>query len=105
MANFDLKSYLDRFPELCKEKFGRTYSFRALEKKFEPLCTGNRWLAAKDVLNIFDPTASPFARYWPRPNEKELDSQVKKARLVLGPSPSDSRELVRRALPVLQSIG
>jgi hypothetical protein len=105
MPGFDLKFYLDRFPEVCKQKFGRTYSYRALEKKFEPLCTGNRWLAAKDVLNIFDPTATPFARYWPRPNEKELDQILKKSRLVLGPAPADARELVRRALPILQSIG
>ncbi len=105
MPGFDLKFYLDRFPEVCKQKFGRTYSFRALEKKFEPLCTGNRWLAAKDVLNIFDPTATAFGRYWPKPNEKELDQILKKARLVLGPSPTDPRELVRRALTVLQSIG
>lgn len=105
MAAFDLKCYLDRFPEVSKQKFGRTYSFRALEKKFEPLCTGNRWLAAKDVLNIFDPTATPFGRYWPRPSEKELDQVLKKARLVLGPLPADPRELVRSALEVLHSIG
>ncbi len=105
MASFDLKYYLDKFPEVCRQKFGRTYSFRALEKKFEPLCTGNRWLAAKDVLNIFDPTATPFGRYWPRPNEKELDNVLKKARLVLGPPPTDPRPLVRRALDVLQSAG
>ena len=105
MPGFDLKFYLDRFPEVCKQKFGRTYSFRALEKKFEPLCTGNRWLAAKDVQNIFDPTATPFARYWSKPNEKELDQTLKKARLVLGPAPSDARDLVRRALEVLNGIG
>jgi hypothetical protein len=105
MPGFDLKSYLDRFPEVCKRKFGRTYAFRTLEKKFEPLCTGNRWLAAKDVLNIFDATATPFGRYWPKPNEKELDQVLKKERLVLGPAPADPRELVRRALDVLHSIG
>jgi len=105
MPGFDLKFYLDRFPEICKQKFGRTYSFRALEKKFEPLCTGNRWLAAKDVLNIFDPTATPFGHYWPKPSEKELDQVLRKARLVLGPSPADPRDLVRRALDVLHSIG
>jgi hypothetical protein len=105
MPGFDLKLYLDRFPEVCKRKFGRTYPLRTLEKKFEPLCTGNRWLAAKDVLNIFDPTATPFGRYWTRPNEKELDQILKKSRLVLGPAPSDPRELVRRGLEVLHSIG
>ena len=105
MPGFDIKFYLDRFPEVCKQKYGRAYSFRTLEKKFEPLCTGNRWLAAKDVLNIFDPTATPFGRYWPKPNERELDQVLKKARLVLGPAPADPRELVRRALEVLHSIG
>ena len=105
MPGFDLKHYLDRFPEVCRQKFGRTYSFRALEKKFEPLCTGNRWLAAKDVLNIFDATATPFGRYWPKPNEKELDQVLKKSRLVLGPLPGDPREVVRRALEVLHSTG
>jgi len=105
MAGIDLKFYFDSFPDVCKHKFGRTYSFRALEKKFEPLCTGNRWLAAKDVLNIFDPTATPFGRYWPKPNERELDQTLKKARLVLGPAPVDPRILVRQALEVLHSIG
>jgi len=104
MGLFDLKAYLDYFPEVCKRKFGRVYSFHALEKKFEPLCTGNRWLAAKDVMNIFDPAATPFARYWPRPNEAELDAVLKKARLVLGPAPADLRELVRKGLEVLNSV-
>ena len=105
MTAFELKFYFDQFPDVCRRKFGRAYAFRALEKKFEPLCTGNRWLAAKDVLNIFDPTATPFGRYWPRPNERELDHELKKARLVLGPVPNDPRELVRRAMDVLHSTG
>ena len=105
MPGLDLRHYLDRFPEICKQKFGRTYALRTLEKKFEPLCTGNRWLAAKDVLNIFDPTATPFGRYWTKPNEKELDQVLKKARLVLGPAPTDPRNLVRSGLEVLHSIG
>ena len=105
VPGFDLRYYFDRFPEVCRQKFGRSYSFRTLEKKFEPLCTGNRWLAAKDVLNIFDPAATPFGRYWPKPNEKELDQVLKKARLVLGPVPVEPRELVRRAMEVLHSTG
>ena len=105
MPAFELKHYLDRYAEVCKRKYGRSYSFRTLEKKFEPLCTGNRWLAAKDVVNIFDPTATPFGRYWPKPNEKELDQVLKKERLVLGPAPGDPHELVGRALAVLHSIG
>ena len=105
MSSFDLKSYLERFPEVCKRKFGRTYNFRALEKKFEPLRMGKRWLAAKDVLNIFDPLQTPFERYWTRPNRRELDRVLKDQRLRLGPLPPDPRETVRRALEVLHSIG
>ena len=56
-------------------------------------------------MNIFDPAATPFGHYWPKPSEKELDQVLKKARLVLGPSPADSHALVRRALDVLHSIG
>jgi hypothetical protein len=105
VSGFDLKNYLERFPEVSKRKFGRTYSFRALEKKVEPLRAGNRWLAAKDVLNIFDPSQSPFERYWTRPNQQELDRVLKNARLMLGPLPSDLREIVRSVLEVLHSIG
>ena len=105
MAGFDLHRYLDRFPEVCKRKFGRTYSLHTLEKKFEPLRTGKRWLVAKDVSNIFDPAATPFARYWAKPSEKELDQVLKSARLALGPVPADPRALVNRALEVLHSIG
>lgn len=103
--SFDLKSYLDRFPELCKGKFGRVYSFRALENKFEPLRVGKRWLVAKDVLNIFDPVQTPFGRYWSKPNEKELDRVLKNVRLTVGPAPTDPREVVKRSLGVLHSIG
>jgi hypothetical protein len=105
VAGFDLGSYLDRFPEVCKKKFGRTYSFQSLEKKFEQLRSGKRWLVAKDVLNIFDPAQTAFARYWPKPIEKELDHTLKEAHLMLGPLPADAHDLVQRALRVFQSIG
>lgn len=105
MPRFDLKSYFERFPEVCRRKFGRTYNFRTLEKKFEPLQAGKRWLVAKDVLNIFDPNQTPFERYWTRPNQRELDRVLRNQRLVLGPLPPDPRETVRRALDALHSIG
>ena len=60
MPSFDLKLYLDRFPGSLQAEIRAHLFLPRLEKKFEPLCTGNRWLAAKDVLNIFDPTATPF---------------------------------------------
>ena len=103
--DFDLKSYLERFPDVCKRKFGRAYSFRNLEKKVEPLRAGKRWLAAKDVENIFDPAETPFARYWSKPNEKELDRVLKSARLMLAPVPGDPQKLIRQGLEVLHSIG
>jgi hypothetical protein len=105
VSGLDLKSYLERFPAVCQQKFGRTYNFQALEKKLEPLRMGKRWLVAKDVLNIFDPAQTPFAHYWSRPNEKELDRALKSPRFFVGPIPSDRRELVKRALDVLHSIG
>ena len=40
MPGFDLKYYLDRFSEVCKQKFGRTYSFHALEKKIRAALHG-----------------------------------------------------------------
>ena len=105
MPDFDLKSHLDRFPELCRKKFGRTYSFQSLEKKFEQLRSGKRWLVAKDVLNIFDPAQTAFARYWPRPTERELDQALKKAHLILGPLPADAHGVVQRLLGIFQNIG
>jgi hypothetical protein len=103
--SFDLQSYLERFPQVCKVKFGRAYNFHALEKRFEQLRDGKRWLVAKDVANIFDPAQTPFARYWAMPNEKELDQVLKNARLLLGPLPADPREMVKGTLAALHSIG
>ncbi len=54
-VSLDLKSYLHKFPEVCRQKFGRSYDFATLEKRFAPLREGQRWLAAKDVVNIFHP--------------------------------------------------
>ena len=105
MPGFDLTYYLDRFPEVCRQKFGRTYSFRALEKKFEPAVHGQSMAGGEGCAEHFRSRGHAVPRYWPRPNEKELDQILKKSRLVLGPAPVDPRELVRRALPILQSIG
>ena len=105
VAGFDLKFYFERFPKSASRSSGGRIPFARWRRSLSRLCTGNRWLAAKDVLNIFDPAATPFGRYWPRPNEKELDQVLKKARLVLGPVPVDPRELVRRAIDVLHSTG
>lgn len=103
--SFLLQDYLARFPEICRKKFGRTYSFRALEKDYEQLRTGKRWLVARDVLKIFDPARTPFARYWQKPNEKELDQALKSQHLSLAPLPTDSREVVERLLGVIHNTG
>lgn len=103
--SFDLQTYLDRFADVCRRKFQRAYSFRALEKDYEQLRTGKRWLVARDVVKIFDPARTPFARYWQKPNERELDEELKNRRLMLAPIPADSRETVERLLGVFHNTG
>ena len=105
MASFDLKGYLERFPEVCRNKFGRTYNYRALEKKFEYLRSGKHWLVPKHVLTVFDPSETPFAQYWQKPNEKDLERSLKEQKLYLAPLGADSRNLVQSLLRVLHNIG
>lgn len=104
MAGFDLRKYLDCFPEVCRKKFGRSWSWRSLEKDFEQLRTGKRWLVARDVVKLFERARTPFARYWPKPNEKDLDQILSHHHLVLVPVPPDCRELVERLLAVFHNI-
>jgi hypothetical protein len=103
---FSLAHYRDQFPRVCREKFGRSYNFARLEKRLEPLRTGQRWLVARDVLTIFDPEQTPLARYWPIPPEKDLD-RVLKQRLYLGPLEGlkEPRQLVEQLLAVFHNIG
>jgi hypothetical protein len=105
-AAFPLSDYRDQFPEVCRQKFGRSYNFARLEKRLEPLRTGQRWLVARDVLTIFDPEHTPLRRYWPIPPEKELDRALKQ-RLYLGPlkSQQDPQLLVEQLLVVFHNIG
>jgi hypothetical protein len=101
---FDLRDYLLRFPDVCRSKFGRAYNFGALERDFEQLRAGKRWLVARDVLKLFEPARSPFARYWAAPPERDLDAALKKNHFYLAPAPSD-RELTERLLAVVHNIG
>lgn len=105
-AAFPLSYYRDQFPGVCQEKFGRSYDFARLEKRLEPLRSGQRWLVARDVLTIFDPQHTPLARYWPIPPEKELD-QALKQRLYLGPPErqKDPQPLIAQLLGVFHNIG
>jgi hypothetical protein len=105
VSGFDLRSYLERFPETCRTQFGRTYNFRTLEKEFAQLRSGGRWLAARDVMKIFEPSRTPFARYWAKPHEKELNALLTVERVMLGPVPGEGRELVERTLNLFHSIG
>jgi hypothetical protein len=105
VADFDLRKHLDRFPEVCRKKFGRTYGFRTLERDLEQLRAGERWLVARDVLKIFDPTRTPFARYWPKSNARELDQILSQQHLMLAPVLPDCGGLVERLLAVFHDIG
>jgi hypothetical protein len=105
VPGFDLKSYLARFPEVCRKKFGRAFSFATIEKEFEPLRTGGRTLKARDVLRLFDANQTPFRRYWPKPDGKDLDRALREAPLHTAPIPDDGRMLVTRLLGVLHSMG
>jgi hypothetical protein len=104
-VGLDLKAYLEKFPEICKHKFGRTYNFGALEKRFAPLRQGQRWLAAKDVSHIFQPENTPFGRYWPQPNTKDLDKILSAKRIKLGLNEQDRGDLVRSLLSVFHNVG
>ncbi len=105
-VGFPLAHYRDQFPRVCREKFGRCYNFARLEKRLEPLRTGQRWLVARDVLTLFDPENTPLARYWTIPPEKDLDRALKQ-RLYLGPleRQEDPRQLVERLLAVFHNVG
>jgi hypothetical protein len=102
---FELQRYLELFPKLCQERYGRVYSFRQVEKRFEKLREGRRWLVAKDVLDLFDPQVSPFHRAWPAPAGKLLDSHLKSLRIMLSPIRGDGADLVLALLEVLQNLG
>jgi hypothetical protein len=100
----DLQSYLDRFDDVCRIKFGQAYRFDKIEKSFAYLRSESQWLTASHVEKIFDPKNTPFARYWPRPNLKELDSTLRDQRLRLAPA-GEPRALIQRLLAVFHNIG
>lgn len=103
--SLDLKSYLERFAEVCQSKFGQIYDFGRLEKTFAYLRSEHQWLAAKHVENVFDPRNTPFARYWPRPNLKELDQILRQQRVRMSPLPADPRSLIQTLLAVFHNVG
>jgi hypothetical protein len=105
VPDFDLKVYLALFPTVCKRKFNRSYNLAKLEKELEQVRTGGRQLTARDVMKIFDPERTPYARYWPKPNEKELNRALTREPLRLAPIRGDGRELIERLLGVFHNLG
>lgn len=101
----NLKSYLSEFPTINQRKFGRSYDFQALQKRFLPLREGQRWLAASDVAELFCPDNTPFAKYWPQPNEKDLDKILSAKHLLLGPHPAEREQLLLGLLSVFHNLG
>jgi hypothetical protein len=102
---FDLRRYLDKFPDVCESKFGRRYDLEDLEKRLAVLRDGKHMLTVKDVARIFNPEATPFAKYWPRPHTKVLEEALSKQRIKLGPSPVVRADLVGRLLAVFHNLG
>lgn len=107
MSAFDLNLYLEGFPKVCEREFGRHYNFRALEKNFSYLRKGDEWLSAKHVTSLFNEDKTPFAKYWQKPDEKELDRilRQKRMRLALPADGSRDGELIRNLLDVLHNMG
>lgn len=102
--SFDLKSYLDRFDEVCELRYGRRYNFAAVEKRFAQLREGKRWLVAKDVSHIFQPGTTPHGGYWKVPSEREMDATLRKQHLHLSPLPADIGPLVQQLINVLGGL-
>ena len=102
---FQLASYVTRFDEILRKKFGRSYDFAALEAYFREHATGKRHLTAKDVGKLFNVENTPFAKYWPRPHTKALDEVLTQHRVYIGPIPDDAGALVQELLAVFHNIG
>lgn len=102
---FQLGPHLNRFDEVMRQKFGRTYDLRSLEAHFREHASGKRHLTAKDVAKLFGLENTPFARYWPRPQTKALEEKLSRQRVYVGPLKDDGKELMRKLLPVFHEIG
>lgn len=105
MAGFNLQIYRDRFPEAAQAAFGRSYNFRALEKNYAYLRQESNWLSVGHVLSLFDLNRTPYARYWPKPDEKKLDEILKQERIRLTPLDDSGRKLAHRLIGTLHNLG
>jgi|SRR5579875_718129 len=105
MAGLNLQSYRDRFPEVAHAFFGRSYNFRALEKSYAYLRQEANWLSVGHVLSLFDLSRTPYAHYWPRPDEKRLDDVLKRERIRLAPLNGSGKHLAQRLVEILHNLG
>jgi hypothetical protein len=104
-VSLNLAAYLERFGEVCRSKYGQRYDFARLEKMFAYLRSEDQWLTAGHVGKVFDSRNTPFARYWPSPNLRELDQTLRKARLRLAPLGADPRGPIEKLLAVFHNLG
>src|SRR5512142_1816715 len=102
-TRFDLARILERLPDVCRVKYGRTFNFHKVEKKLERVRSGERWLVAKDVADLFEADTTPYSLFWRKPDVKELDSKLHGQRLYLAPVDGQGLELVNRLLGVLHN--
>jgi len=104
-TGIDLKVYLKKFPDICMQKFGRTYDFGSLEDYFVAVREGKRALAARDITHIFYSSNTPFGRYWPQPNKKDLEKVLSGNRILLNTESGNRADLVRALLRVFHNLG
>jgi hypothetical protein len=107
MPDFDLQSCRSRFDEVCEKEFSQRFNLSALEKDFGHLRSEKQWLAAKHVASLFDRKRTPFGRYWQKPDDRELDQNLRNDHLSLALPADDSRNgpLAQRLLEVFHNMG
>ena len=102
---FSLPLYLDQFEAVCESKFGRSYDLSEPQKLLAILRESKHILSVKDVARVFDPDLTPYANYWPRPQNKVLEEALSRQRIKLAPMPANPTELIERLLKVFHNLG
>lgn len=104
MAGFNLRAFLEAFPEVSRAVFGQTFNLRKLERDFAYLRKESNWLTIGHVTKLLDPTSVPHARNWPSPDIKHLDAVLRERRLHLAPLDGD-KSVVGNLLRTLHNLG
>ncbi len=97
---FDLSKYAHDFEAVCKSKFGRRYDFAIVESFFAEHRQGKKTLSLQDINVIFDPTNTPFGKYWVRPSASRLATNLGSG-VKLGPFPLDRKKAFEDVLHVV----